>query len=78
MKLGKRGRIGDDVPPILERLELDSCEFILRLSERHQKPLIEHPIALGPIHCLKAFAKKLGAKFIRSQSVVAGLYRVSA
>ena len=48
MKLGKRGRIGDDVPPILERLELDPHEFILRLSEKQDKPLIELPIALLP------------------------------
>ena len=77
VKQGKRGKIDDDVPPILERLELDPYEFILRLSEKQRKPLIESPIALGALHHLKAFAKKLGAKFIRNQGIVASLYRVS-
>ena len=41
MKQGKCGKIDDDVPPIFERFELDPYEFILRLSEKQRKPLIE-------------------------------------
>ena len=73
---GKHGKIDDDSPPILERLEVDPFEFVLHMSGTHRKILIERPIALGTIRRLKAFAKRLGAAFIRGQGLAAGLYGV--
>ena len=73
----KCGKIGCSAPPVLEKLQLNPEAFLAHVSGRHENISIESLIALGVLKRLRQFAERLGAKFLRGQGIVPGLYRVS-
>jgi REP element-mobilizing transposase RayT len=61
IKLGKKGFIPDDTPPILNRLGMNAEPVLTYLyrTERHSFG------ALGPVSMLRAFAHSVGRRFIK-------------
>ncbi|MBO9482244.1 transposase [Salinisphaera sp. G21_0] len=66
---GKRGRITDDVPPILERLGIDPNAWLetMRWNNRFH-------LAVGKLSSLKAYAESTGKYWVHGMSVSGALY----
>ena len=69
IRKGKRGRITDDVPLILERLGIDPNEWLetMRWNNRFHR-------AVGKLASLKAYAESTGKCWVHGMSVSGALY----
>ena len=68
----KRGSIGSRTPPILQRLELSTDDFIDHVLTYEDKNF--YPLAIGPIDKLKNLAQHWKQKFIKGQYALQRLY----
>ena len=65
VKRNKRGYIPASAPPILVRLQMNAAPVLNYLA----KDDIPSLGALGPVSMLKAFAKSVGWKFVKSHAL---------
>ncbi|MCU7937385.1 MAG: transposase [Candidatus Thiodiazotropha sp. (ex Dulcina madagascariensis)] len=68
---GKRGAISGDIPPILQRVGLDSARFLEHLQGRTQ---MESSTAVGRVEQVKQAAAAFGRKFVRGVGEARRLY----
>ncbi|TQE99683.1 MAG: transposase [Spiribacter salinus] len=68
---GKRGRIPDDLPPILERLKIDPHNY-LRFINRTQKSRFHGFI--GSMKSMQGLAADFGRSFLKGQAAAAALF----
>ena len=68
---GKRGKIPDDLPPILERLEIDPHNY-LRFINRTQKSRFHGFI--GSVKSMRGLAADFGRSFLKGQAAAAALF----
>ena len=68
---GKRGKIPDDLPPILERLKIDPQNY-LRFINRTQKSRFHGFI--GSVKSMQGLASDFGRSFIKGQAAAAALF----
>ena len=61
----KRGYIPSGMPPILARLGMQATP-VLEYLAKHEK---HTSAALGPVSMLRAFAKSVGRRFVKGQSL---------
>ncbi len=69
---GKRGSIPENLPPILERLNIDP-EHYFRFINRTEKSRFSHFI--GPIQAMRELAKRFGKTFLKGQTAAEYLFR---
>jgi len=68
---GKRGRIPDNLPPILQRLKIDPSayvKFINRSEKRHFGDFI------GPVEAMRDLAERFGKSFLKGQTAAYQLF----
>ena len=68
---GKRGKIPDDLPPILERLKIDPGNYV-RFINRTQKSRFHGFI--GSVKSMRALAEDFGRSFLKGQAAAAALF----
>ena len=70
---GKGGRIGDDAPPIIERLGIDPNEWLATMNRGNS-----FRCAVGRLASLKDYAKRTGKRWIHGMAASNYLYHSSA
>jgi len=68
---GKRGRIPDDLPPILDRLKIDPDNYV-RFINRNQKSRFHGFI--GTVKSMRNLAQDFGRSFLKGQAAAAALF----
>jgi len=68
---GKRGRIPDNLPPILDQLKIDPLNYI-RFINRTQKHRFQSVI--GAVDTMRALASEFGRTFLKGQNAAAALF----
>ncbi|MFO7764200.1 MAG: hypothetical protein R6V61_10745 [Wenzhouxiangellaceae bacterium] len=68
---GKRGKIPDDLPPILDRLKINPVNYV-RLISRPQKSRFHGFI--GSVKSMKNLAADFGRSFLKGQAAAAALF----
>lgn len=68
----KRGAIPHQLPPILERLNLDAETFLGRMQGTQRR--LSEPATVGGTERLKSLAMQLGQKYFRGQRLICRLY----
>jgi len=72
---GKRGRIADAQPPILDRLRINEGQF-LRFVRRHEAPRFHG--AIGALDRLREVAAQLGKRFLKGQAAARCLFETGS
>ena len=68
---GKRGRIPDNLPPILQRLKIDPAAYV-KFIKRSEKSGFSNFI--GPVEAMRNLAERFGKSFLKGQTTAAQLF----
>jgi hypothetical protein len=68
---GKRGNIPADLPPILERLNINPEQYV-RFISRTDRARFRHFI--GPVEAMRELAARFGRRFLKGQTAAAQLF----
>ena len=73
IRTDKRGSIPKDLPPILQRLNIEPKFWLVAVQHAGHR----YGIAMGPIERITAYADRLGQRWLRGQTYYQTLYRAS-
>ena len=68
---GKRGRIPENLPPILQRLKIDPAAYV-KFIDRSEKSRFSNFI--GPVEAMRNLAERFGKSFLKGQTAAAQLF----
>lgn len=68
---GKRGRIPDDLPPILDRLNIDPENYVGFINRTQKGPF--HGF-IGSVKSMQGLAADFGRSFLKGQAAAAALF----